>query len=76
MKKEEAIFAAGCFWGVQYQMEKTAGVIQTKVGYIGGFKDNPTYQEVKAHTTGHAEVLWVEFDSDVVSYIDLCKVFF
>ena len=76
MKKEEAIFAAGCFWGVQYQMEKTAGVIQTKVGYIGGFKDNPTYQEVKAHTTGHAEALWVEFDSDVVSYIDLCKVFF
>mgnify|MGYP003055516207 CR=1 FL=1 len=42
MKKEETIFAAGCFWGVQYQMEKTAGVIQTKVGYIGGFKDNPT----------------------------------
>ncbi len=76
MKKEEAIFAAGCFWGVQYQMEKTAGVIQTKVGYIGGFKDNPTYQEVKAHTTGHAEALWVEFDSDVVSYLDLCKVFF
>ncbi len=76
MNKEEAIFAAGCFWGVQYQMEKAPGVTQTKVGYIGGFKDNPTYPEVKSHATGHAEAVWAEFDRDVLSYTDLCKLFF
>lgn len=76
MRKEEAIFAAGCFWGVQYQMEKANGVLKTEVGYIGGFKENPTYPEVKAHTTGHAEALRIEFDADKVSYTDLCKLFF
>ncbi len=76
MRKEEAIFAAGCFWGVQYQMEKANGILKTEVGYIGGFKENPTYPEVKAHTTGHAEALRIEFDADKVSYTDLCKLFF
>ena len=76
MKTEKAIFACGCFWGVQYQMEKKPGVIKTTVGYIGGHKENPTYQEVKAHTTGHAEAILIEYDAEKVSYTDLCKLFF
>lgn len=76
MKKEQAIFACGCFWGAQYQFERIKGVLRSTVGYIGGEKENPSYQEVKAHTTGHAEATQVEFDPDQVSYTDLCKVFF
>lgn len=76
MKKEQAIFACGCFWGAQYQFERVKGVLRSTVGYIGGEKENPSYQEVKAHTTGHAEATQVEFDPDQVSYTDLCKVFF
>lgn len=76
MKKEQAIFACGCFWGAQYQFERVKGVLRSTVGYIGGEKENPSYQEVKAHTTGHAEATQVEFDPELVSYTDLCKVFF
>lgn len=59
MKLEKAIFACGCFWGAQHQFERAKGVIRSEVGYIGGDKENPTYQEVKAHTTGHAEATLV-----------------
>lgn len=76
MRKEQAIFACGCFWGAQYQFERIKGVLRSTVGYIGGEKENPSYQEVKAHTTGHAEATQVEFDPELVSYTDLCKVFF
>lgn len=76
MRKEQAIFACGCFWGAQYQFERIKGVLRSTVGYIGGEKENPSYQEVKAHTTGHAEATQVEFDPEQVSYTDLCKVFF
>lgn len=76
MRKEQAIFACGCFWGAQYQFERIKGVLHSTVGYIGGEKENPSYQEVKAHTTGHAEATQVEFDPEQVSYTDLCKVFF
>ncbi len=76
MRKEQAIFACGCFWGAQYQFEIIKGVLRSTVGYIGGEKENPSYQEVKAHTTGHAEATQVEFDPKQVSYTDLCKVFF
>ena len=51
MKIEKAIFACGCFWGVQHQMERAKGVIRSTVGYTGGKEQHPTYQEVKAHTT-------------------------
>lgn len=76
MRKEQAIFACGCFWSAQYQFERIKGVLRSTVGYIGGEKENPSYQEVKAHTTGHAEATQVEFDPEQVSYTDLCKVFF
>ena len=55
MKLEKAIFACGCFWGAQYQFEHAKGVVRSTVGYIGGHKEHPAYEEVKAHTTGHAE---------------------
>ena len=51
-------------------------MIRSEVGYIGGDKENPTYQEVKAHTTGHAEATLVEFDAEQTTYTDLCKLFF
>ena len=59
MKIEKAIFACGCFWGVQHQMERAKRVIRSTVGYTGGKEQHPTYQEVKAHTTGHAEAVLV-----------------
>ena len=76
MKQEQAIFAAGCFWGVQYQLQRVEGVIATSVGYIGGTEENPIYADVKAHRTHHVEAVWVEYDADVVTYETLCKVFF
>lgn len=76
MLKEKAIFAAGCFWGVQYQFQRIDGVLDTKVGYTGGDEQNPVYAEVKAHETHHVEAVIVEFDAEKVSYRDLCKFFF
>ena len=76
MKLEKAIFACGCFWGVQHQFDRAKGVIRTTVGYIGGKEENPTYPEVKAHTTGHAEAVLVEYDAEQTSYSNLCKLFF
>ena len=76
MRKEQAIFAAGCFWGVQYQLQRVNGVIDTSVGYIGGKEENPVYADVKAHLTHHVEAVLVDFDADAVSYEELCKVFF
>lgn len=76
METEKAIFACGCFWGAQHLFERAAGVVRSTVGYIGGHKENPTYQEVKAHTTGHAEAVEVEFDPMQTSFTELCKLFF
>ena len=76
MRTEQAIFAAGCFWGVQYQLQRVNGVIETQVGYIGGPEENPQYADVKAHLTHHVEAVLVKYDVDVVTYEDLCKVFF
>ncbi|HKR82148.1 MAG TPA: peptide-methionine (S)-S-oxide reductase MsrA [Candidatus Saccharimonadales bacterium] len=73
---EQAIFAAGCFWGVQYYFDQIPGVKSTSVGYTGGDTEDPTYEEVSAHTTGHAEAIWVEYDPKVVSYETLVRHFF
>lgn len=73
---EEAIFAGGCFWGVEYYFQKEKGVLKTEVGYIGGHKANPTYREVCNHTTGHIEAMRVTFDPSITSYETLAKLFF
>lgn len=71
-----AVFAGGCFWGVQHEFEKIHGVKRTLVGYTGGEEELPTYAQVRAHLTTHVEAVLVEYDPDEVSYTDLCKVFF
>lgn len=73
---DTAYFASGCFWGVQYHFNKAKGVKSTKVGYSGGHKDNPTYEEVCTGKTGHAETVEVIYDASVISFEDLTKLFF
>ncbi|HJX71382.1 MAG TPA: bifunctional methionine sulfoxide reductase B/A protein [Bacteroidales bacterium] len=73
---DTAIFAGGCFWGVEYYMQKEPGVISTEVGYTGGQKENPTYEEVCSHTTGHAEAIRIVFDPLKTSYEKLARLFF
>ncbi len=73
---ERAIFASGCFWGTEYHLAKLDGVISTTVGYTGGHQDNPTYQQVSAGNTGHAEAIEVIFDPSRVTYEEIARLFF
>jgi peptide-methionine (S)-S-oxide reductase len=72
---EKATFGAGCFWGVEIEFRNVPGVVDTAVGYEGGTLPNPTYEDVCSHTTGHAEVVQVEFDPEEVSYDQLLDLF-
>ncbi len=72
---KKATFGAGCFWGVEAAFRQLDGVTKTRVGYAGGELDNPTYEDVCSHKTGHAEVVEVSYDPDQVSYDDLLDVF-
>lgn len=72
----KATFAAGCFWGVESYFKALAGVTSTEVGYIGGHKENPTYEEVCRTDTGHAEAINIEFDPSQISSKTLLEHFF
>lgn len=72
----QAIFAAGCFWGVQYYFDQVPGVVKTTVGYSGGKTRNPTYEQVCYEDTRHAEVVLIDFDPEKVHYETLVRQFF
>ena len=70
-----AIFAAGCFWGVEKKFDLTKGVTKVEVGYTGGKIQNPTYEQVCYEDTGHAEAVRINFDDKIITYIELLNVF-
>lgn len=71
-----AIFACGCFWGVQHHFSKVAGVSRTLAGYTGGSEEYPSYIDVRSRKTHHVEAVIVEYDPSVTDYETLCKLFF
>jgi peptide methionine sulfoxide reductase msrA/msrB len=73
---ETAIFAGGCFWGVEYYFQKARGVLSTQVGYIGGTVARPTYEQVCSGTTGHAEAIRVTYDPAQTSFEEMSRLFF
>lgn len=74
-KYHTATFGAGCFWCVEAVFQELQGVQQVVSGYAGGATENPTYQQVCRGTTGHAEVVQIMYDPDIISYQDLLDVF-
>jgi len=73
---ETATLAAGCFWCVEAVFDDLKGVESVESGYSGGHTENPTYREVCSETTGHAEVIQLKFDPEVISYKEILQVFF
>ena len=76
LKVGRAIFAGGCFWGVEYYMQHIPGVLGTTVGYIGGNQKNPSYEQVCSKKTGHVEAIEILYDPAKVSYEKLARTFF
>ncbi|MDD2829143.1 MAG: peptide-methionine (S)-S-oxide reductase MsrA [Sulfuricurvum sp.] len=72
----KAYYAGGCFWGVEYHLEKLKGVKEVHSGYMGGSVKNPTYEQVSNHSTGHLESVEVLYDPTIISYENLTKMFF
>lgn len=72
---EKATFGSGCFWCTEAVFQRLKGVSAVVSGYTGGHVENPTYEEICTGTTGHAEVVQIAFDSDVISYEELLEVF-
>ncbi|MDX2430941.1 MAG: peptide-methionine (S)-S-oxide reductase MsrA [Bacteroides sp.] len=75
-KMEQATFGAGCFWCVEAIFERVNGVSMVKSGYAGGHVKNPDYKSVCEGTTGHAEVVQMEYDPELISFTALLEVFF
>ncbi len=75
-KKEIAVFGGGCFWCTEAVFKMIKGVSQVLPGYAGGTTANPTYEQVSSGNTGHAEVIYIEYDSSIVNYNDLLTIFF
>ena len=75
-KTEFATFGGGCFWCMEAVFQRVPGVIHSVSGYSGGKTENPTYEDICGHGTGHAEVIQVEFDPAVVSYAKILEIFF
>ncbi len=75
-KKEIAVFGGGCFWCTEAVFKMIKGVSQVLPGYAGGTIDNPSYEQVSSGNTGHAEVIYIEYDSTIVKYETLLTVFF
>ena len=73
--KEQATFAAGCFWGVEAAYQSVPGVLSTAVGFMGGDLENPTYEDVCMRNTNHAEVVHIEYDPEQISYEQLLNIF-
>jgi len=73
---QKAILACGCFWGPEEKFRKTNGITSTEVGYCGGNNSNVSYEEVCKGNTGHAEVVKLQFDENVISYGNIIKLFF
>jgi peptide-methionine (S)-S-oxide reductase len=75
-KMETATLGAGCFWCVESVYQDVKGILKSESGYSGGPKPNPTYKEVCSGTTGHAEVVQITFDPDLISFEEILEIFF
>lgn len=73
--KQTAIFAGGCFWCMVEPFETQPGIINVVSGYTGGHVENPTYEQVASHTTGHTEAVKITFDSDIITYKQLLEIY-
>ena len=73
-KEDTAIFAAGCFWGVELAFQRVPGVLKTEVGYTGGTTKNPSYEQVCSGQTGHTEAVQVNYNPSVIDYDELLTV--